>query len=203
MKGIWLWASDINYDIFKMKSLKPFDTIYLDIEKDTKKGLHFINKTNEWNIFPVVNCFENREPDNDEDYDEVLQLIESYKQFGNNLMLDFIRYTHVAMSPESFRKIESVVKFASNLFKNLKVTILPFGEFYGQNHWKLRKYATICPMLYYSPFWFGIMKRLYGDCEPVIKGWDTNQETIDKCIQKSGFSWSIFRYFINKDERQL
>ena len=190
MKGIWVWGSD---DVY-FSHLDKFDTIFIDIEKDKKKAEKFMKKADEWAIHPVINCFENRNPDNEEDLQSVFEQILSYKNYGDNLCLDFIRYTTPTMSRDSYRIINSVVKFAKGQFKNLRCTIMPFGEFYGQNHWAIKKEAIIMPMLYYNPFWVGFFKRLYGNCEPIIKGWDTNFDTLMKCRDKAGKNYSLFRY---------
>jgi len=193
MKGIWLQSQNITKDI----DLSSYDTVYLD-PKDEIKALKFI-ETHPNKIFICINCFENRDPKKISSLTEISIEAQKWCKLSgvDGIILDFIRHTEHSFDFDTINKTVKHVYDVCRLFKKeLKFTVFPFPSclMFGQNPFHFKKYGTICPMLYGSDFQVKFNKFVCGKCEPIIRGWDTTIENVQRQINIVKDNYSIFRY---------
>ena len=191
MKGIWLQSQNITKDI----DLSSYEIIYLD-PKDEQKALSFINDHK--NVFICINCFENRKPENLISITNIT--IEAQKWCKLNIegiILDFIRHTEHSFDFDTINRTVKAVSDVCKFYKKeLKFTVFPFPSclMYGQNPFHFKKYGTICPMLYGSDWQIRFNKFIYGKCEPILRGWDTTLDDVQRQVNIVKDNYSIFRY---------
>lgn len=198
-KAIWV-QSDTKR--IMLSELEKYDAVYLD-PKDPEKAEQIIKRCKK-PVYIVTNCFEDHYPTRYDSRKRVKDLIDKWSEDDriSGIVLDFIRFTDSKLDFRKFFWIEDAISYAKAVtssakkYKKLKFTCLPFPWcfWYGQNPFKMKKYGTICPMLYSkSVWWFRFQKFLFGKCEPVIDFWDNDSYTVEKQA-KLCKSCSLFRY---------